>query len=44
MLQLESAIFKTRSEAFLRCEQVRAKKNFWCDLAADEEAIAGGSD
>jgi SRSO17 transposase len=30
--------------AFLRCEQVRAKKNFWCDLAADEEAIAGGSD
>jgi SRSO17 transposase len=21
--------------AFLRCEQARAKKNFWCDLAAD---------
>jgi SRSO17 transposase len=26
--------------AFLRCEQARAKKNFWCDLAADPASPA----
>ena len=26
--------------AFLRSEQARLKKNFWCDLAEREEAIA----
>jgi SRSO17 transposase len=30
--------------AFLRCEQTRAKKNFWCDLAADEAPTPGSLD
>jgi len=30
--------------AFLRQEQVRAKKNFWCDAAADAPGFAGGLD
>jgi SRSO17 transposase len=30
--------------AFLRCEQMRAKKNFWCDLAADPIPAAGSLD
>jgi SRSO17 transposase len=30
--------------AFLRCEQTRAKKNFWCDLAADPAPAAGRLD
>jgi len=30
--------------AFLRIEQLRSKKNFWCDPAPDEEAIARGPD
>jgi SRSO17 transposase len=29
--------------AFLRSEQARLKKNFWCDLAGGEEEAAGGS-
>jgi SRSO17 transposase len=30
--------------AFLRSEQARAKKNFWCDLADDPQEASGGSD
>lgn len=30
--------------AFLRQEQVRLKKNFWCDVAADPASPAGGPD
>lgn len=30
--------------AFLRCEQARAKKNFWCDLAPDEASPPGSFD
>ena len=30
--------------AFLRVEQLRSKKNFWCDPAPDEEAVARGPD
>jgi SRSO17 transposase len=30
--------------AFLRHEQVRAKKNFWCDAAADAPSVASGLD
>ena len=30
--------------AFLRCEQARAKKNFWCDVAADPAGAASGAD
>jgi len=30
--------------AFLRCEQVRAKKNFWCEPAANQETVADSSD
>jgi SRSO17 transposase len=30
--------------AFLRSEQARLKKNFWCDLAGGEEEAASGSD
>jgi len=29
---------------FLRCEQARAKKNFWCDVAADPSSAASGVD
>ncbi len=29
--------------AFLRSEQARLKKNFWCDLAGGEEEAAGDS-
>ena len=29
---------------FLRCEQARAKKNFWCDAASDPPAAASGAD
>jgi len=29
---------------FLRCEQARAKKNFWCDAAADPSPTASGVD
>jgi hypothetical protein len=29
--------------AFLRAEQARAKKNFWCDLADDSSSAAGGA-
>jgi SRSO17 transposase len=34
----------TIAYAFLRTEQARFKKNFWCDLAPDEEVTAGGAD
>jgi cell wall assembly regulator SMI1 len=30
--------------AFLRVEQARAKKNFWCDLAQDPATDAGSAD
>lgn len=30
--------------AFLRQEQVRTKKNFWCDTAANPSGFAGGAD
>ena len=30
--------------AFLRTEQSRLKKNFWCDAAADTPVVAGGAD
>ena len=30
--------------AFLRAEQARTKKNFWCDLADDSSSAAGGAD
>jgi hypothetical protein len=30
--------------AFLRSEQARVKKNFWCDLALSEEESAGLAD
>jgi hypothetical protein len=30
--------------AFRRAEQARAKKNFWCDLAADPLTDAGPAD
>jgi SRSO17 transposase len=30
--------------AFLRQEQVRSKKNFWCDAAANAASLAGGVD
>jgi SRSO17 transposase len=30
--------------AFLRCEQARAKKNFWCDAAPDPPSAASGAD
>jgi len=30
--------------AFLRQEQVRLKKNFWCDTAANPPSFAGGVD
>jgi len=30
--------------AFLRVEQARSKKNFWCDLADDQTTNAGGLD
>lgn len=30
--------------AFLRQEQVRSKKNFWCDTAADPSSVASGVD
>jgi SRSO17 transposase len=30
--------------AFLRSEQARAKKNFWCDLADDPQTASGGAD
>ena len=29
---------------FLRCEQARAKKNFWCDAAPDQAQSASGPD
>jgi len=34
----------TLAFAFLRAEQARIKKNFWCDLASDEEITSGGVD
>jgi len=34
----------TLAYAFLRLEQARLKKNFWCDLAAGAEANATDSD
>lgn len=30
--------------AFLRCEQARLKKNFWCDVAADPQKAASAFD
>jgi SRSO17 transposase len=32
------------AHAFLRSEQARLKKNFWCDLAGGEEEATSGSD
>jgi len=34
----------TLAYAFLRSEQARLKKNFWCDLATSEERAAAASD
>lgn len=34
----------TMAYAFLRAEQARLKKNFWCDFAGSEEAAANGLD
>jgi len=34
----------TIAYAFLQTEQARFKKNFWCDLASDEEVTANGAD
>jgi len=34
----------TMAYAFLRSEQARLKKNFWCDLAGGEAEAAGGAD
>jgi SRSO17 transposase len=34
----------TLAYAFLRSEQARLKKNFWCDLAASPEEVAAHSD
>jgi SRSO17 transposase len=34
----------TIAYAFLRAEQARSKKNFWCDLASGEEVTANGAD
>ena len=34
----------TMAYAFLRAEQARLKKNFWCDLAGGEEEATSGSD
>jgi SRSO17 transposase len=33
----------TMAYAFLRAEQARLKKNFWCDLAGGEEKVAEGA-
>ena len=34
----------TMAYAFLRCEQARLKKNFWCDLAASAQEAATNPD
>jgi SRSO17 transposase len=34
----------TLAYAFLRSEQARLKKNFWCDLTGDQEGAAGHTD
>ncbi len=34
----------TLAYAFLRAEQARIKKNFWCDFASDEEVASGSVD